>query len=163
MLKAFKAFGRLHEESFMRAWLMCIMRNTWITKCRAESRRRESLVADVSEEALGFAFRNPAGDVLSAECQALFHVMNAEMVAALSALSPVLRKTLYYVAIEGMTGVQAADVMGIPEGTVASRMHRIRRHLRRSAIVTGQQPETTRTFRRAARSPQTVTEQAATG
>ena len=43
-----------------------------------------------------------------------------------------MRETLYWVAVEGMSYRETADIMGVPEGTVMSRMHRSRASMRRS-------------------------------
>ena len=52
------------------------------------------------------------------------------MIDALHALPEDMRRTVYYIAIEGMKYREAAAVMGVSEGTVMSRMHRIRKNLR---------------------------------
>ncbi|MEL6477158.1 MAG: sigma-70 family RNA polymerase sigma factor [Pseudomonadota bacterium] len=52
---------------------------------------------------------------------------------ALAALSPDLRATAVLVLEEEMTQAQAADVLGIAEGTVAWRMAEIKRRLRAMA------------------------------
>jgi RNA polymerase sigma-70 factor, ECF subfamily len=133
MLKAFKAFDRLREDTHFKAWLMRIMRNTWISKYRAEQRRpAESLVGDVCDGQFDSALRDPSGQVLSAESQALRHMLDPDVIAALLALSEDMRETVYHVAIEGMKCREAAELMGVSEGTVLSRMHRIRSNLRQS-------------------------------
>src|SRR5262245_26656223 len=50
LLRAFKAFGRLDNGKHLKAWLLTIMRNTWISNHRARVRRpNEYLVASFSE------------------------------------------------------------------------------------------------------------------
>ena len=124
LLKAFNAFDRLRDDTYLRAWLLRIMRNTWISDYRARLRRpAESLVGE---------FDDAAEHEMSAENQVFRHRLDPDVSAALLSLSAEMRETLYWVAMEGMTYREAADIMGIPEGTVMSRMHRGRASMRRS-------------------------------
>ncbi|WP_197746817.1 sigma factor-like helix-turn-helix DNA-binding protein [Mycolicibacterium sarraceniae] len=47
-------------------------------------------------------------------------------------MSTEMRQTLYWVVVEGMSYRETADIMGVPEGTVMSRMHLSRAGMRRS-------------------------------
>ena len=50
LLKAFKAFDELRDESHLWGWLVCIMRNTWISNHRATQRRpAEVLNGEIAE------------------------------------------------------------------------------------------------------------------
>jgi RNA polymerase sigma-70 factor (ECF subfamily) len=124
MLKAYNAFGRLREDTYLRAWLLRIMRNTWISDYRARLRRPdESLVGEVDDA---------PEHVMSAESQVFRQQLDPDVRAAFFSLSIDMRETLYWVAVEGMTYRETADIMGVPEGTVMSRMHRSRASMRRS-------------------------------
>jgi len=53
LLKAYTAFDKLRLETHFRAWLLCIMRNTWINNHRADPRRPvKTLVGDIAETRL---------------------------------------------------------------------------------------------------------------
>ena len=133
LLKAFKAFDELRDESHPWGWLVCIMRNTWISNHRATQRRpAEVLSGEIAEGRLGARALTEAACAVSAEHHALRHVMNPGLIASLQELSVEIRKTFYYIAVCGMASREASEVMGIPEGTVLSRMHRARIKLRRS-------------------------------
>jgi RNA polymerase sigma-70 factor, ECF subfamily len=133
LLKAFRAFDQLRGETHLRAWLLCIMRNTWISNHRASQRRpAEILSGDIADGHLDAVVTPTAAHAVSAEHQALRHELDPELVVALQALSADVRKTVYYVAIRGMGCREAAEILGIPEGTVLSRMHRTRIKLRQS-------------------------------
>lgn len=124
LLKAYNAFDRLRDDTYLKAWLLRIMRNTWISDHRARLRRpTENLVGEVDDR---------AEHALSAENQVFRQLMDPDVSAALFSLSTEMRETLYWVAIEGMSYREAADIMGVPEGTVMSRMHRSRASMRRS-------------------------------
>jgi RNA polymerase sigma-70 factor (ECF subfamily) len=136
LLKAFRAFDRLREDTNLRGWLVCIMRNTWISNYRTAQRRpAEVLSGDFADGHLDFGALPEVARAHSAEHHALRHVMDPDLLAALLALPADMRKTIYYVAVCGMGSRGAAEIMGIPEGTVLSRMHRSRIKLRESLCV----------------------------
>jgi RNA polymerase sigma factor (sigma-70 family) len=57
----------------------------------------------------------------------------AQLAGALAQLSPADRDTLLLVSWAGLDPAEVAEVLGIPPGTVRSRLHRIRRWLRTNA------------------------------
>lgn len=129
LLKAFNAFHRLPDDVYLRAWLLRILRNTWISDYRTSLRRpAESLGGDLADGHLDYA----ADNALSAESQVLRSMLDPALATAFGSLSADMRETLYWVAIEGLTYREAADIMGIAEGTVMSRMYRCRAGLRES-------------------------------
>jgi RNA polymerase sigma-70 factor, ECF subfamily len=136
LLKAFRAFDRFREDTHLRAWLVSIMRNTWISNHRTSQRRpTEVLSGDIADGLLDAVALPGTAHALSAEHQALRHVLDPELAEALQALSADIRETLYYVAVCGMSGREVAEVMGVPEATVLSRMYRARIKLRQSIGV----------------------------
>jgi RNA polymerase sigma-70 factor, ECF subfamily len=133
MLKAFKAFDRVREDTYFKAWTLTIMKNTWISNHRATTRRpAEHLIGDLDDEQLASSGRDASEHVLSAEHYALRKLLHSDVINVLHGLPEHMRLTVYYVAIEGMKYREAALVMGVSEGTVMSRMHRIRTSLRLS-------------------------------
>ena len=56
-------------------------------------------------------------------------VVRSELAAALRALEPRLREPLLLVEVTGLSYREAADVLGVPEGTVKSRVHSARQRL----------------------------------
>jgi RNA polymerase sigma-70 factor, ECF subfamily len=106
-----------------RAWLLTILRNTNVNRHR---RRRPSLTAtgDLPEPPPG----TPAAE--SAEDQAIADHLDARLEAALHRLSPKLTDVINLVDVAGFTYDEAAAALGIPAGTVMSRLHRVRRQIR---------------------------------
>lgn len=75
----------------------------------------------------------PAGRpdlVVSAEDQALLGVEFGDLAGALDRLSPELRAVVQATVIDGLTTKEAATLLGIPAGTVKTRMMRARAQLR---------------------------------
>ncbi|WP_328447903.1 RNA polymerase sigma factor [Amycolatopsis sp. NBC_00438] len=64
----------------------------------------------------------------------------AQLAGALAKLSPADRDTLLLVSWAGLDPGEVAEALGIPPGTVRSRLHRIRRWLRTAAPTTTATP-----------------------
>jgi RNA polymerase sigma-70 factor, ECF subfamily len=74
------------------------------------------------------------GDAVSAEEQVLARVEYSDVGAALHRLSPELRAVVQATVIDGLTTREAATLLGIPSGTVKSRMSRARTELREALL-----------------------------
>lgn len=75
----------------------------------------------------------PADDretVSSAEEQVLLGVEYGDLAGALGRLSPELRAVVQATVLDGLTTREAGRLLGIPAGTVKTRMMRARAHLR---------------------------------
>jgi RNA polymerase sigma-70 factor (ECF subfamily) len=68
--------------------------------------------------------------VLSAEEQVLLGVEHGDLAGALNRLSPELRAVLQVTVLDGLTTREAARLLGIPQGTVKTRLMRAREQLR---------------------------------
>ncbi|MDH4170739.1 MAG: RNA polymerase sigma factor [Acidimicrobiia bacterium] len=75
--------------------------------------------------------RQPRDDiVVSAEERVLLGVELGDLAGALTALSPELRAVVQATVLDGLTTKEAAVLLGIPRGTVKSRMSRARIEMR---------------------------------
>jgi RNA polymerase sigma-70 factor (ECF subfamily) len=110
-MKGLRAF---RGESTLRTWLYRI---TLRMAGRHAAKRRKH-----SSAAFDFDALPDAEDADGA-------VRLTELVKALSGLSLEARAVLSLVAIEGLSHQAAADVLGVPVGTVWSRLHAARRQL----------------------------------
>lgn len=111
VMKGLRAF---RGESTLRTWLYRITLR--MAGRHAAKRRKHSSAA--------FDF-----DALPGAEDADGAVRLTELVKALSGLSLEARAALSLVAIEGLSHQAAADVLGVPVGTVWSRLHAARRQL----------------------------------
>jgi RNA polymerase sigma factor (sigma-70 family) len=92
---------------------------------------------DLGDDDLG-AWPEPEGDdpaLLVVET-----AMDPVLRRALDSLSPGYRVVLVLVDVEGMRYREVADLLGIPLGTVMSRVHRARIHLRQALAGTHLDP-----------------------
>lgn len=71
-----------------------------------------------------------AGVTMSAEEQVLLGVEHGDLAGALSRLSPELRSVLEATVLDGLTNREAGRLLGIPTGTVKTRMMRARAAMR---------------------------------
>ena len=111
----------------MRAWLFAIMRNLFWDRFKPGRQDDISLDADTERPlADRIADSGPLPDAL-----ALDRIAAEEVVAAVDKLSPLHREVVMLVDVEGFSYKDAAEVMGVPIGTVMSRLHRARQHLQK--------------------------------
>ena len=71
-----------------------------------------------------------SGVVVSAEDEVLLGVEHGDLAPALNSLSPELRAVMQATVLDGLTTREAARLLGIPQGTVKTRMMRARQELR---------------------------------
>ncbi|HVQ87013.1 MAG TPA: RNA polymerase sigma factor [Actinomycetes bacterium] len=73
----------------------------------------------------------PERDIeISAEERVLLGVEYGDLAGALDRLSPELRAVVQATVLDGLTTAEAARLLGIPQGTVKTRMKRAKAHLR---------------------------------
>lgn len=120
-LKALRSLHGFEGRSAFGSWLHRIVYNV----CMDQLRRRRSGAQHLSlEEVDGLADSMPdPGEVAS---------QRLDLAAALASLPPELRATVLLVDAEGMDYQTSAQVLGIPVGTVRSRLNRARGLLRQA-------------------------------
>ncbi|WP_043751783.1 sigma-70 family RNA polymerase sigma factor [Methylobacterium nodulans] len=118
LLRALEHQGALKSGTNLRTWLMTVLHNAFIDGQRR--RQVEARYADTLEHLADEAVP-PAQDS---------HVRLAQIREAFSRLPEEQRAALHLVTIEGMAYQEAADVLGIPIGTLMSRLGRGRAALR---------------------------------
>lgn len=133
LLRAYRSIGQF-DGRHPRAWLLTILRNTHINRNR---RRRPELLRD-TDVALD-STRRIASDERADVC--IESEIDAEIVSAVNALDEPFRRVVELVDVAGLSYADAARVLGIPVGTVMSRLHRarsrIRHRLERAGFVAG--------------------------
>jgi RNA polymerase sigma-70 factor (ECF subfamily) len=77
-----------------------------------------------------FASHERTADAPSAEEQVLLGVEHGDLGGALNRLSPELRAVVQATVLDGLTSREAGRLLGIPTGTVKTRMMRARTELR---------------------------------
>ncbi len=102
----------------LRAWLFAILRNIFISGLRQQSRMVIS--KSVDDLYLGEDAQAPEQEQ---------HLSVALIDKALDMLAPQHREVLVLVSLEELSYRETSDVLGVPIGTVMSRLSRARSHL----------------------------------
>lgn len=126
LLKAWACRHQYTQGTNFRAWLMTIMRNTFINDWRGRQRRPLTLLDD-QDLARKQADTQQAR---AAEDEALDGLVDPVIRAALATLPAEQSLALYLCDVEGFTYAEIAERMGTPIGTVMSRIHRARAKFR---------------------------------
>lgn len=114
--RAFAARDRFDPATRMDAWLFRIIRNAWLDDARrVRTRGAEVDIADAPEA------RTVDGPAVT---EAVLMLKSAE--AAMAGLPADQREVMMLVCVEELSYREAAEVLGIPIGTVMSRLARAR-------------------------------------
>jgi RNA polymerase sigma-70 factor (ECF subfamily) len=124
LLRAWRSLGTF-DGAHPRAWLLTILRNAESNRHR---RRRPQLFDDPD---MVFDHEAGAGEQhASAEEAVVGRGFDAVIEAALAALPAKFRDVVVLIDIDGLTYAETAAALGVPEGTVMSRLHRARKRIR---------------------------------
>lgn len=123
LLRAFRAIDRF-DGRYPRAWLLTIMRNANINRAR---KKKPDLLDDPDttfERSIVFADTDdPQHIVLEGE-------FDATVEDGFRRLPEKFRQVVELVDLNGMSYQETADLLGVPVGTVMSRLHRARKRIR---------------------------------
>jgi RNA polymerase sigma-70 factor (ECF subfamily) len=117
-LRALERSHQLLPDSSPLSWMFSIIQSIWINELRARSvRSRSSREWDDSflETVADPYARTPEDDV-----------MNRQIVSAVEQLPEAQRVVMLLVAVEGLSYSEAAQALGVPIGTIMSRLSRAR-------------------------------------
>ena len=133
MIKAYKGFHSFQQGTNMRAWLLRILINSYISDYRKRCREPVQFsTEEVTEQRLMDTYIRSVPTALhSAEDQALNSMSDYDLKSAMQALPRRFRDVVYYADVEGLRYQEIAAIMNTPAGTVASQLYRGRRQLRK--------------------------------
>jgi len=116
--RALKYADQLREMNRLDAWLYGIMRNLWFDEMRHRKVRRHDDI-------------DAASDVIGEDGQATADSrITLDAVRRVMSLLPTDHRTvLMLVCVDGLSYKEAAEVLGIPVGTIMSRLSRARQDL----------------------------------
>lgn len=125
LIRAYRAIDGF-DGAYPRAWLLTILRNTNLNSHR---RRRPDLAGDRFEwdghrPAFGASAVPVPGDVV------VDRVFDDVVQRAVAGLDPKFRTVLLLIDVDQLTYAEVAEVLGVPVGTVMSRLSRARDKVR---------------------------------
>lgn len=132
LVRAYESYldGRFEDGTNAKAWMLRILTNLFINDYRKKKRWDAGIDLDTltaSGEIGPESTRAAASDMPGFTL--LEGLLDEELELALKMLSPLLRSCIVLVDIEGLEYAEAAQSLGIPIGTVRSRLARARMQL----------------------------------
>lgn len=135
LAKAWQKLPTLADRQAFQAWLIRILTNTYFTQCRAARARPEveSLGADAGDFSLFERLHQP---ILlwwgNPEQEFLDGLLRRDLAAAIDSLPEPFRTVVILVDIVELSYAEVAHELGVPVGTVRSRLSRGRSNLQRA-------------------------------
>lgn len=138
-LKLFRSLATFDRRANFQTWLISVSRNLCIDHYRSVRKERETIDRGVNADDLSPVSKE-VGPYTALERVDLARQLGD----ALQELPATLRKAVVMRDIQDMSYQEIADELGLPEGTVKSRINRGRRELARQLRRHGSFPEHTR-------------------
>lgn len=117
--RALKSRQQWHEGTRLDAWVYRIMRNQWIDETRARKRRSQTFVHEDEGMNVGNGAHHDAENLVEL----------GNVGRALARLPEEQREAVVLVLVEGFAYKEAAEIIGVPQGTLTSRLGRGREAL----------------------------------
>lgn len=111
-----------YRPGSLEGWLSRITTNVYLDQVRQRSRRPLEVLSDDTERAL------PSAETVDEALAA--RAIPADVEAALADLPPEYRAAVVLCDVVGLSYAEIGEALGVPIGTVRSRVHRARRRLR---------------------------------
>ncbi|MGH2579729.1 MAG: sigma-70 family RNA polymerase sigma factor [Actinomycetota bacterium] len=131
-LRAYRGFSGFEEGTNLRAWMYRILTNTFINSYRKKQREPVTVQEDDLDEWYLFDKLGESGVEPSAEAEVIRSMPDEDVQKALEALPEGFRLAVLLADVEGFSYREIAEILGIPIGTVMSRLHRGRRALEKA-------------------------------
>ncbi|MEW2531099.1 sigma-70 family RNA polymerase sigma factor [Streptomyces sp. NPDC047071] len=129
--RAYRGFHQFRPGTSLGAWLSRILTNAFLTSYRRQkSRPHFAPVPDIEDWQQAGAASHTSAGLASVEAQVVDRIPDAAISQAMRSLPAALRIVVYLADVEGLRYEEIATAVGIPSGTVNSRLHRGRRRLR---------------------------------
>ncbi len=134
-VKAIRAREQYQAGTNLRAWLLRILKNTFINRYHRRNVERNALSASVPDPVSdGWLSQASLAAMRDPEATALQPALERELGRCIDQLPEDFRLVVLLTDVQGFSYKETADILGCPIGTVMSRLHRARRLLK-SALL----------------------------
>lgn len=134
LLSAYKHLDQFKGTAQMTTWLTTIVTNSALSQLRKRPRHPHvSLDERVTEDQDYFVSDRLADIRPSPESECIKSELRGKLMQSVMGLSPSLRKVIQLCDLDGLTTREAAQVLGLAQGTVKAQVWRARIQLKRIA------------------------------
>jgi RNA polymerase sigma-70 factor (ECF subfamily) len=123
-LKALRSSGQFEAGTNLRGWMFTILHNTFLNQRRDRGRSPIDADSEAVEQA-----PDPRLEATNPEALLLRDTMDADLQAALDGLPAAYREAVWLRDVEQFSYEEIAGIVGVPIGTVMSRISRGRKAL----------------------------------
>jgi len=146
LLAAHKYLHQFRGQSQMSTWLTTIVRNCALMQLRKRPRQIHTpLDEQIGEDERYFISERLADTRPSPEDECRNSELAAHLRKCTARLSPSLRRTFQLRVVDGLSILETAQVLGVPQGTVKAQLARARaniaRHMRRALEPRSRTPQ----------------------
>jgi RNA polymerase sigma-70 factor (ECF subfamily) len=129
-IKAYNSFHQFEPGTNLKAWLYRVLTTTFINNYRKDQRRPQTSGSELEDWQLAEASSHTSDQGKSTEDVVLENLPDSDIKNALAQIPEEFRMVVYLADVEGFSYKEIAEIVGVPTGTVMSRLHRGRKQLR---------------------------------
>lgn len=129
-IKAYNSFHQFEPGTNLKAWLYRVLTTTFINTYRKDQRRPQTSDSELEDWQIAEASSHTSDQGKSTEDVVLDNLPDSDIKNALAEIPEEFRMAVYLADVEGFSYKEIAEIVGVPAGTVMSRLHRGRKQLR---------------------------------
>jgi RNA polymerase sigma-70 factor, ECF subfamily len=135
-LRAYRSWETYQRGTNCRSWLFTICRHAFLRHAETQGRDVDAHAIELTPQAESFASALYFDEVRAADPERAFYdsFVDAEVMAALDSLPPEFREAVVLADLEALPYDEIAAILGVPKGTVKSRVFRGRRLLQQEVF-----------------------------
>jgi len=132
LLSAYKHLDQFKGNAKMATWLTAIVTNSALTQLRRRPRQPHVSLDERVDEEQDYCVSDRLADAKpSPERECIGSELHGYLMQFVTELSPSLRKVIQLRHMDGLTTGEAAQILGLSEGTVKAQVSRARTKLKR--------------------------------